>query len=324
MSPFVDIIIVNWNASNQLRECLDSIANSKQSEFKLNAVVIVDNASTDFSLDNLDDINLPMKIIRNTENKGFGFACNQGSSGSEADYILFLNPDTRLFESSIATAVSFIEKKKQQKVGVVGIQLVDDQGTIQRCCARFPKPINFWFSIFGIDKVIKSKSTNYLMTEWSHDTTEQVDHVMGAFYLIRREIFNSLKGFDEIFFVYFEDLDLSYRLKKLGWSSYYLAETQSFHKGGGTSENVKSTRIFYSIRSKILYGYKHFGFIQASALMIASILIEPFTRILFSVIRISIPQAQETVSGYAKLFSNYQEIYESIKVIRSSQQNEVD
>jgi N-acetylglucosaminyl-diphospho-decaprenol L-rhamnosyltransferase len=308
MLPSVDIIIVNWNSSNQLHECLDSVADSDRHKFRLEKVIIVDNASTDRSLDCLSEIDLPVDMIKNLENKGFGVACNQGAAISKADYILFLNPDARLFKEAIDKAVSFIQQPSSDRVGVVGIQLIDSQGNIQRNCARFPTPINFLCSILGIDKVIGNKFTSYMMAEWSHETTQPVDHVMGAFYLIGSKLFQSVGGFDENFFVYFEDLDLSYRLYKQGFSSYYLADVQSFHKGGGTSDSVKSTRIFYSIRSRILYAYKHFNWFQATTILLASLSIEPFTRVIFSIIKLSRSQLKETIFAYIQLFADYKNI----------------
>jgi N-acetylglucosaminyl-diphospho-decaprenol L-rhamnosyltransferase len=311
MLPSLDIIIINWNSSIQLRECLEAVASADRQEFRLDKVIIVDNASTDRSLEGLEQVALPIEIIRNAKNNGFGAACNQGAAISTADYLLFLNPDTKSAPDAIDRAVSFMEKPDRQQVGVVGIQLLDSRGKIQRSCARFLTPSTLWCSILGIDKLIKNKSTSYMMTEWDHDNTQPVDHVMGAFYLIRSEIFRSLNGFDESFFVYFEDLDLSYRVKKLGWLSYYLADARSFHKGGGTSENIKATRLFYSLRSRILYGYKHFNPIQANLMMLASLSIEPFTRIIFAMLKLSGSQVKETILGYAQLFANLPEIYKS-------------
>jgi N-acetylglucosaminyl-diphospho-decaprenol L-rhamnosyltransferase len=310
--PSISIVTINWNSGQQLRECLDTIVESDRHEFKLDKVIIVDNASTDRSLDGLEQLDLPLQMIRNSENKGFGAACNQGAAISNADFLLFLNPDTRVSRDAIDRAVSFMAQSLPQKVGVVGIQLVDERGKIQRSCARFPTPTNLWCSILGLDKLVKTKLTSYMMTEWDHDRTQRVDHVMGAFYLIRSEIFKSLQGFDENFFVYFEDLDLSYRVHKLGWSSYYLTDVRSFHKGGGTSEKIKSTRLFYSQRSRILYGYKHFSSLQATAIALATLTIEPVTRIVFALLKLSISQAKETILGYVQIFANLRSIYKSI------------
>jgi N-acetylglucosaminyl-diphospho-decaprenol L-rhamnosyltransferase len=310
--PSISIVTINWNSGHQLRECLEAIVKSDRHEFRLDKVIIVDNASTDRSLDGLEQLDLPLHIIRNSANQGFGAACNQGAALSEADYLLFLNPDTRVAEDSIDRAASFMDKSLAQQVGVVGIQLVDERGKIQRSCARFPSSTNLWCSILGIDKLVKSPLTSYMMTEWDHNNNQRVDHVMGAFYLIRSDLFGSLQGFDENFFVYFEDLDLSYRVHQAGWSSYYLADTRSFHKGGGTSEQIKATRLFYSQRSRILYGYKHFNWFQANVIALATLTIEPLTRIGFALFKFSPAQATETIQGYIKLFRNLPKIYKSI------------
>jgi N-acetylglucosaminyl-diphospho-decaprenol L-rhamnosyltransferase len=312
MLPSLNIIIVNWNSAHQLRECLESIAKSDFTEFRLDSINIVDNASTDRSIEEIDKINLPINIVKNQENKGFGFACNQGAANSKSDYFLFLNPDTKVFSDSLSRSISFLEKSLPEKVGVVGVQLVNSQGKIHRSCTRFPSLITFLSSIVGLDKLVKNQSTSYFMTEWDHCNTQAVDQVMGAFYLIRSEIFQMLNGFDQSFFVYFEDLDLSYRLSQLGWSSYYLADIQSFHKGGGTSEAIKSTRLFYFIRSRILYAYKHFNLIAATSIMLASLLVEPITRIGFALMKLSLVQAQETLFAYIQLFANYRYIWKEI------------
>jgi N-acetylglucosaminyl-diphospho-decaprenol L-rhamnosyltransferase len=310
--PSISIVTINWNSGHQLRECLEAIVQSTHNEFTLDKVIIVDNASTDRSLDGLEQLDLPLRIIKNSVNQGFGAACNQGAALSDADYLLFLNPDTRVAADSIDRAACFMDKSWAQKVGVVGIQLVDERGKIQRSCARFPNPTNLWCSILGIDKLVKSPLTSYMMTEWDHDRTQRVDHVMGAFYLIRSDLYASLQGFDENFFVYFEDLDLSYRVHQAGWSSHYLADTRCFHKGGGTSEKIKATRLFYSQRSRILYGYKHFNWFQATAIALATLTIEPLMRIGFALLKFSPAQAAETIQGYLKIFRNLPAIYRSI------------
>jgi N-acetylglucosaminyl-diphospho-decaprenol L-rhamnosyltransferase len=312
MLPSLNIIIVNWNSAHQLYECLESIANSNLSEFKLDRIDIVDNASVDNSLEHTEKFALPINIIRNSENKGFGFACNQGAANTKSDYLLFLNPDTKVFADSLSRSIDFLESSLPQKVGVVGVQLVNNHGEIHRSCTRFPSITTFLGSIIGLDKIVKHQSTSYFMTEWDHRNTQAVDQVMGAFYLIRRELFQKLGGFDESFFVYFEDLDLSYRLSQLGWSSYYLANVQSFHKGGGTSEAIKSTRLFYFIRSRILYAYKHLNWVSATIVMIASLFVEPIARIGFALIKLSLVQAQETLIAYVRLLLNYREIYRDV------------
>lgn len=296
------IIIVNWNSGGQLYDCLKSIANVEQSGFRVVRVVVIDNASTDESTDGLHDINLPLQFIRNSANRGFAAACNQGAQGSVADYLLFLNPDTTLFYDSLTIPISFIEQPENQHVGILGIQLVDDSRAISRTCARFPTPARFFSKMLGLDRMFPRVFRSHFMSEWDHQDNREVDHVIGAFFLVRRSLFEMLNGFDERFFVYLEDVDFSLRARQLGWSSYYLAAAQAYHKGGGTSEQIKAKRLFYSLRSRILYGYKHFGHFSATGLMLGTLLLEPIARLILGISRFSGEEIAETIKGYMMLW----------------------
>lgn len=298
----VDIIIVNWNAGSLLWDCVRSIEEAGQAGFEFDQVVIVDNCSTDGSLDGLASGTLSLKIIRNTENKGFAAACNQGAQGSRADYMLFLNPDTRLFADSLSVPLAFMEAAQNQSVGICGIQLIDEHEKVSRSCARFPTPLMFFSKIFGLDRLFPRFFKSHFMAEWGHGENRGVDHVIGAFFLLRRCLFVQLNGFDERFFVYLEDLDFSLRARKLGWASYYLADARAYHKGGGTSEQIKARRLFYSLRSRILYGYKHFTPTQATLLLVSTLCFEPLTRLTFNLLQGAFKSANETISGYLMLY----------------------
>ncbi|WP_222927547.1 glycosyltransferase family 2 protein [Biomaibacter acetigenes] len=233
----ISIVIVNWNSGRQLYECLKSIYNAKKDGLEIDRVVVVDNASSDNSLFGLEEIDIPLKIIKNSTNRGFAAACNQGAKESNADYLLFLNPDTLLFKYSLSKPIAFMEKAENRNIGIVGIQLINENKEISRTCARFPTLGQFNSKIFGLDRLFPKLS--YFMAEWDHKSDRFVDHVIGAFFLVRRQLFEKLNGFDERFFVYLEDLDFSYRAKQLGYSSYYLTSTKAYHKGGGSSEKLK-------------------------------------------------------------------------------------
>ena len=297
----IDVVIVNWNSGTQLRTCVESVL--AFGDGLIGNIIIVDNGSADGSLDRLISFTFPLKIIRNTENKGFAAACNQGARNSRADYLLFLNPDTRLFPNSLTKPLAFMETAQNKSVGICGIQLLDDSGYVSRSCTRFPTPRMFYSRILGLTRLFPGFFSDHFMAEWEHDENREVDHVIGAFYMVRRQLFEQLGGFDERFFVYLEDLDFSYRANKSGWKSYYLAEAQAYHKGGGTSEQVKAKRLFYSLRSRILYGYKHFSRTQATMLLLATLLLEPLARLALNAFKRSSIDARETISGYWMLYS---------------------
>ena len=308
MLTSIDIIIVNWNAGQQLHDCLASIVSVESNGFTLGQVVVVDNASSDGSLNGLDSFSLPLKIIRNTLNQGFGAACNQGASVCEAQYILFLNPDTKLFENSLTVPLAFMENEKNQDVGICGIRLVDESGHVARTCAHFPSLSRFAAQAIGLDRFPGLKGAGVHMAEWDHLSEKSVDQVIGAFFFMRRAVFESLAGFDERFFVYFEEVDLSLQARQAGWKTTYLASAQAFHLGGGTSSQIKATRLFYSLRSRLVYSFKHFSPLHAWGVLGLTVLIEPVSRTLFTLLRGGIGDVRNTWRGYVMLYSVLPEI----------------
>ena len=310
----LDIVIVNWNAGEQLRRCLDSLAKTERGGFDLKRVVVVDNASSDGSAGGLDCRMFPLTIVGNSRNEGFAAACNRGASGSEADYLLFLNPDTELFAGSISKPVAFMESPENQRIGIAGIQLVDERGAVSRSCAAFPSLARCISRALGLYQLWPRAFPSYIMQEWDHGASREVDHVSGAFYLARRAVFETLGGFDERFFVYLEDLDFSYRTRLAGWKSYYLAEARAFHRGGGVSEQVKAERLFYSTSSRILYAFKHFKRIDAIALMLVTVALEPPVRLCSAIAGGSTESARATARGYALLYRALPRITRGMRV----------
>jgi len=291
----LDIVIVNWNTGPQLWDCLQSISLASPASVQC---VVVDNASADGSADGLEGLPLPLTMIRNHENKGFAYACNQGAKAGRSEYILFLNPDFRLFPDSLVKALHFLEGKRNERVGILGIQLVDHNGVVQRNAARFPTPKSLFYQMLGFDRLWPRRFPSHFMTDWNHRESREVDQVTGAFFLVRRVVFEELKGFDERFFMYFEDLDFAYRAKRAGWKSYYLADAQALHYGGGASNQVKARRLSYVLKSRVLYVVKHFGMPAAWGILLTSLGIEFWTRLGWSLINLSGQNFIETLWAY--------------------------
>lgn len=302
MISSLDIVIVNWNSGKLLYECVQSINNSINDSFELHNVIVVDNSSQDDSLSNIGNIKLPIRVIRNSENLGFSKSCNMGSKFSQSDFILFLNPDTRLFENSLRVPISFLDNNANEKIGIVGVKIIDEKGNTSRNCARFPSPWRMAYMSLGLDRLLPVFFSSHFMLEWDHLCSRNVDQVMGSFFLIRRNVFQKLNGFDERFFVYYEDADLSFRAKEAGYTSYYLSEASIYHKGGGVSEKVKAQRLFYNLRSKILYAKKHFNLINFIVVLIVILFFEPIVRLLKVVVTNSMDSAKEILSGYKQLY----------------------
>lgn len=300
----LDIIIVNWNAGPWLRGCLETIVTTARTGFVLERVVVVDNDSRDGSADGLESLPLPLTLIRNPENRGFAVACNQGAAGSRADVLLFLNPDTRLQEHSLTQPLAYLAAPGHADVGLVGIQLVDTDGTVSRCCARFPTPGRLLAQSLGLDRLLPRLFHPHFMVEWDHRSTRVVDQVIGAFLMIRRSAFQALEGFDERFFVYFDDVDLALRARRHGWATVFLADARAVHAGGGTTDRIKATRLFYGLRSRIQFAFKHFGRSGGWLVTGAALLAEPLARLGLALVRRSPVQAGEVLRGYAKLWGD--------------------
>jgi GT2 family glycosyltransferase len=267
-------------------------------------VTVVNNASTDGSADNLGDLPLPLVLIRNKENRGFAAACNQGAKDSIADYLLFLNPDVRLRPESLDPPIRFLQRAENASCGICGIQLTDEGGRIARSCARFPDLRTMVSHALGLNRLFPHLCPAYQMTDWPHTEGREVDHVIGAFYLVRRSLFEGLGGFDERFFVYLEDLDFSLRAKAAGFTTYYLVAASAFHRGGGTSEQVKAKRLFYSLQSRIRYVAKHFSWPARFIISCVTVCIEPLIRILQALLTGSLKRAAEVIQAYVLLWSS--------------------
>jgi len=298
----IDIVIVNWNAGDLLS---DAIASIRACHDGLVAkLVVVDNGSSDGSMEAATGVAgaMPMPVCfeRNAENRGFGVACNQGARIGGAPYLLFLNPDARIGPGVLRRLVDFLQAEDHAHYAVVGPQLIDERGDVSRSCARFPSPVSFIAQSLGLARLGLFSSSAMHMHEWTHDRSRDVDHVIGAFYLVRRAVFERLGGFDERFFVYLEDIDLSRRIDRNGGRIRFCADVQAFHAGGGTSRKVKAARLFYALRSRIQYAFKHFDPVGAWSVCAAIVLVEPVVRVLGAIARRG--GALDTCRAFAMLY----------------------
>ena len=296
--PSVHVVIVNWNSGRQLAECLESFAAVAGDGVAVRRITVIDNASADGSCDALP-ASLPLVVIRNPENRGFAAACNQGASGVEADFLLFLNPDTRLSPGSLERPAQYLRSEANGAVGVVGIQLIDADGHVARNTARMPTPWSMIGNSLGLDRLMPSAFPPHFVIEWAHDETRAVDQVMGAFMLVRRTLFDALGGFDERFFVYFEDLDLAQRARERGFASVYLATAQAFHRGQGTTAAAIDKRTYQFCRSRILFALKYFSSASAFLVIAVTLVIEPFARMLAALTS----RGSGTVADVARAFA---------------------
>lgn len=262
--------------------------------------IVVDNNSSDDSLSLVtnSEWDFNVEVLKNNTNSGFARACNFGASVGSSEYILFLNPDTIVYEDALSAPLKFMASPENHEYAACGIQLVDEKNIPNRCCARIPDFSNFINSGLGLDMLAPNQFKGILHREWTHQESRDVGHVIGAFYFVRRKIFEQFKGFDPRYFLYYEDLDLSTNITKAGYKVAYLSQPKAIHIGGGCSEKIKAKRLSYSYLSKVLYILKHFPFTKALPLVALVFIVEPIQRFSFYIIRLSFKEALLSLTGY--------------------------
>lgn len=294
----VSVVIVNWNSGSYLAKCLDSLRSAEARGTTRLQTIVVDNGSQDDSLA-AAEADPAILVLCNAANRGFGAACNQAAAVANGRGVLFLNPDCRVGVGSIDAAWRALQR--DPSVGVVGVALTGDDGQVSRSCHRFPGPREFFFRLSGLSSV-SQRFSDGVMRDWAHDEDRFVDHVIGAFYLVRTEEFRALGGFDERFFVYLEDLDLSLRYSRRGQRCLFLAAPPSYHKGGGISERARAVRLLYATRSRIIYAFKHFPRWQAWLHLVATWVFEPAARLVGLAVQGRLRQSGEVLRGFAMLY----------------------
>lgn len=254
----LSIIIVNYNVKYFLEQCLYSV--QKGSKGLSVEVIVVDNASTDGSIPYLQAKFPDVQFISNQNNVGFAKACNEGFNVSKGRFVLFLNPDTIVAEDSFQNCLSFFESHPE--CGALGVKMIDGSGTFLKESKRsLPSPQTSLFKLFGLSVLFpKSKIfSHYHLGHLTENETHEVDVLAGAFMMIRRQVLENVGGFDEIFFMYGEDIDLSYRIQKAGYKNYYFSGTTIVHfKGESTKRgSLNYVRMFYTAMS--VFVQKHYG-----------------------------------------------------------------
>ncbi len=253
----LSVIIVNYNVEYFLNQCLDAV--KKASKNLSIEVIIVDNDSVDDSLSMLKENYPEYQLIANKENVGFSTANNQGIKKSSGEYVLLLNPDTVVAESTLEKVVDFMDKDK--KAGGLGVRMIDGKGIFLPESKRgLPTPTVAFYKIFGLSKIFpKSKRYNqYHAGHVNEFETKEIDILSGAFMLMRKEALDKVGLLDEDFFMYGEDIDLSYRIQQGGYKNYYFADTKIIHYKGESTKKNSVNYVFVFYNAMIIFAKKHF------------------------------------------------------------------
>jgi len=261
----LSIIIVNWNVRDLLRRCLHSLLRPSTHPLQ-HEIIVIDNASNDGSVEMLRTEFPQVRLIANEENRGFTAANNQGLAVAGGRYLLLLNPDTEVVDDALTVMVRYMEEHPQ--VGVLGPRLLYPDGRLQPSRRRFP---TFATALLESTVIQQWSPDNrvlrrYYMRDTPDDETQEVDWLVGACLLVRREVYEQVGGLDEGFFMYSEELDWCKRIKEAGWRIVYLPTATVIHHEGKSSEQVVAARHIYFQSSKVRYFRKHHGPIQGEVL----------------------------------------------------------
>jgi len=242
----LSIITVNYNVKEFLQNLIHSI--HKAAGSLSYEIIIVDNASSDGSVDFISDKFPEVKLISNNENLGFGKANNQGLKIAEGKFILLINPDAIVSEDTFTKMISFFET--HPSVGLAGCKILNPDGTLQLACRRsFPGPWTSFCKVTGLSSLFPNSGlfARYNLTYKDENESYEVDAISGSFMMMRKEVYENTGGFDEDYFMYGEDLDLCYRIQQAGYQVYYVHETQIIHyKGESTRRSsLDETKFFY-------------------------------------------------------------------------------
>jgi N-acetylglucosaminyl-diphospho-decaprenol L-rhamnosyltransferase len=258
------IVIVSWNTHDLLRDCLRSVFASEGVSVR---VIVVDNASSDGSAAMVRDEFPAATVIANDENRGFPAANNQGfrelgferNGGSDAPrYALALNPDTVLPPTALADMVHYMDA--DETIGAAGPKLVLLDGALDLACRRsFPSPAISFYRMVGLSKLFprSRRFGRYNLTYLDPDAEAEVDSVVGAFMMVRREAIQRVGLFDETYFMYGEDLDWAYRIKQAGWRVMYNPRVTVTHvKRAASRQSKRAQSEFY--RAMLIFYRQHY------------------------------------------------------------------
>jgi len=260
----ISILIVSWNVRELLRRCLQSVIGNGQlritnNRLPITEIIVVDNASRDGTVDMLRAEFPRVRVIANSENRGFTRANNQALALAQGRYLFLLNPDTELRPDALPTLFEYAEANP--RVGMIGPQLFYGDGSPQSSRRRFPTRATAFLESTLLQPWFPNHRvlTHFYMRDTRDDATLQVDWINGAAMFVRRQVYAQIGGFDEAFFMYSEELDWCRRAKDAGWQIVYLPSAQITHYEGKSSEQAVAQRDIYFHSSKVRYFRKYHG-----------------------------------------------------------------
>ncbi len=268
MGADLTVVIVNYNAGEFLNRCLSSVT-AAGGDIAVD-VVVVDNASRDGSVVAAARAHPGIRLIENSDNRGFAAAANQGISATDAPFVFLLNPDAEITGGTLAALVKVA--RERSRAGAVGCLVRNPDGTIQPSARRVPRLFEALMHAFlGPSLPGNRWSRSYTMAGWDRSTEREVEWISGSAMLLRRQALDDVGAFDEGYFMYVEDVDLCTRLRSAGWKVLFSPEVEAVH-AMGVSSRGQSRRMAFAHSASI---YRYFEKHRAQG---ARALLKPFVR----------------------------------------------
>lgn len=243
----ISVVIISYNSRDDLRACLRSIEAEQ-----CNEVIVVDNVSTDGSDEIVTQEFPDMQLIKSSQNDGYGAAANLGIAGCSSKYVLLLNSDTVLQRGTLQNLTDYLDRYPQ--VAVVGPSLVNPDGTRQASYFPFPTPWQILLRETNLAKIWLQNTAKHPV-----DFARSVPWVLGAALAIRRQAFTSVGGFDRSFFMYYEEVDLCYRLNRSGWQTHFTPAATVTHIGGASTKQKRTAMAIQLYRSLCHFYNQHYS-----------------------------------------------------------------
>ncbi len=264
-SEHAAIVVVSYNTREHLNACLSTLNEQGADE-----IIVVDNASSDGSAEMVRREFPAVHLIDNSVNVGYGAAVNQAVVQSSAGWIFLLNSDTRLAPGTLARLRQ--HGADHPRAAVIGPRIVHSDGSLQPSCYAFPTLLHVFLEESTLGRLLRHVPflrQRYLRT-WSHDEVRSVPWVLGAALLLRRSAFDAVQGFDPDFFLYAEEIDLAYRLRRAGWTTDFTPAVTITHEGGATTRQYRTAmavQFFASLQKFYAKHYTHRQLLLLNALV---------------------------------------------------------
>lgn len=299
----LSIVIVNYNVEHFLEQCLFSV---RKAIANIEAeVFVVDNNSVDSSLKMLADKFPEVKVIANKDNVGFSRANNQAIRISTGEYVLLLNPDTVVEDDTFTKTIEFMDSHPD--AGGLGVKMVDGKGRFLPESKRgLPTPATAFYKMFGLTKLFphSKRFARYYLGHLDNDEINEVEILAGAFMLMRRETLDKCGLLDETFFMYGEDIDLSYRITLAGYKNYYYPKTRIIHYKGESTKKTSVNYVLVFYKAMEIFVRKHFadkGAKTFSFFINLAIYFKAFLALLSQFFSKAVQPMLDTILGYVGL-----------------------